>query len=97
MSRAVKTAIKFHSRSGIYSSGDIAAFPPEAAKRYVEGGVATYFNTNPPVAAESAPDKPKSEPAGSKPADEEPKPRQRRRRVRQMESGRGGDYETKEG
>lgn len=39
-----KTAITFHRAMSPYMAGDVAAFPADKAKEYVDRGVAGYFN-----------------------------------------------------
>ncbi len=35
---AKKTVVRFLTRTGIYSKGEIAGFPPHISSKYVEGG-----------------------------------------------------------
>lgn len=84
--------VKFISRAGKYATGDVASFPPDNADVYINAGKAMAYNLEAAGNQESADDKPKSKPA--KVDDDGDK--KTKRRVRQMEAGRGGDYETKD-
>lgn len=42
-----RIAIRFKTTQGIYTAGEIAAFNPERAKRYLDGGVAERVDVKP--------------------------------------------------
>lgn len=94
-------SIRFNTRSGKYTSGDIASFKPGDAEVYVKAGVATYCQLNAAgklvsPAAEPEAEAAKGDDEGK--GDNEGKTNKKglsRKRVRSMEGGKSGGYETK--